>query len=125
MKVDWRILGEKNSQCSADNLGACTEVNIFFDTYVPSIPPLVKFVSWNFSCSVRNLLRADGTHSTQEEILSSDRPTRPLFKFNATAFAIGDVAARVPTFRTQLALFSREVSKSSLLFYPFDRSVDA
>lgn len=34
MRVDWRILGEKNSQCRADNLGACTEVNVFFDTYV-------------------------------------------------------------------------------------------
>ncbi|KAJ2919612.1 hypothetical protein MD484_g799, partial [Candolleomyces efflorescens] len=95
MKVDWRILGEKNSQCDADNLGACTEVSVFFDT-------------------------ADGTHSTQEEILSSDRPTRPLFKFNATAFAIGDLTARVPTFRTQLALFSPEFDQSSLLFYPFD-----
>ncbi|RXW22275.1 hypothetical protein EST38_g3568 [Candolleomyces aberdarensis] len=95
MKVDWRILGEKNSQCRADNLGACTEVNIFFDT-------------------------ADGTHSTQEEILSSDRPTRPLFRFNATALAVNDLASRVPTFRTQLALFSPDSDKASLLFYPFD-----
>jgi hypothetical protein len=68
----------------------------------------------------RNLLRAEGTHSTQEEILTSDRPTRPIFKFNATAFVIQDKFSRTPTFRTQLALFSPDRTDSSLLFYPFD-----
>ena len=68
----------------------------------------------------RNLLRAEGTHSTQEEILTSDRPTRPIFRFNAAAFATHDKFARTPTFRTQLALFSPDRTDSSLLFYPFD-----
>ncbi|TEB34001.1 hypothetical protein FA13DRAFT_1730316 [Coprinellus micaceus] len=90
MRMDWKILGEENSPCRADNL--------------PGM----------------NLLRAEGTHSTQEEILTSDRPTRPIFKFNATAFVIQDKFSRTPTFRTQLALFSPDRTDSSLLFYPFD-----
>jgi hypothetical protein len=34
MRMDWKILGEDNSACRADNLPACTEVEIMFDTYV-------------------------------------------------------------------------------------------
>ncbi|KAF6747221.1 hypothetical protein DFP72DRAFT_610273 [Ephemerocybe angulata] len=99
MRMDWRILNEINSPCRADNLASCTEVEIMFDT---------------------NLLRAEGTHSTQEEILTSDPPSRPIFRFNGTAFAANDPKGRTPTFRTQLALFSPERKDASLIFYLFD-----
>ncbi|RXW17704.1 hypothetical protein EST38_g8158 [Candolleomyces aberdarensis] len=99
MRLDWRILKETNSACRSDNLPACTEVDIFFDT---------------------NLLKAEGTFSTQEETLSSNPPDRPIFKFNATALVLEDRFSRTPTFRTQLALFSPDRSDSSLIFYPFD-----
>lgn len=99
MRLDWKILGEENSPCRPDNLAACTDVEIMFDT---------------------NLLRAEGTHSTQEDILSSSPPDRPIFFFNASAFASGDPYARTPTFRTQVALFSPETKNANLIFYPFD-----
>ena len=33
MTMDWTIAGEEKSLCSELNLGACTDVNIFFDKY--------------------------------------------------------------------------------------------
>ncbi|KAH6911934.1 hypothetical protein BKA70DRAFT_1098864 [Coprinopsis sp. MPI-PUGE-AT-0042] len=100
LRMDWKIVEEENSACNADNLDACTPVNIFFDT---------------------NLLRPEGAFSTQEAIMTSERPRRPLFVFNAAGFATKDVRAQRPIFRTQLALFSEGEHPSSLLYYPFDR----
>jgi hypothetical protein len=34
MTMDWTIAGEEKSLCNEQNLGACTDVNIFFDKYV-------------------------------------------------------------------------------------------
>jgi hypothetical protein len=31
MIMDWQVLGEKSSDCSANNLEACTDIDIFFD----------------------------------------------------------------------------------------------
>lgn len=31
MIMDWKILGERSSNCSANTLVACTDVDIFFD----------------------------------------------------------------------------------------------
>ena len=33
MRMDWRVLREVNTPCRADNVGACGEIDIFFDTY--------------------------------------------------------------------------------------------
>ena len=33
MTMDWTIAGEEKSLCNEQNLGACTDVNIFFDKY--------------------------------------------------------------------------------------------
>jgi hypothetical protein len=68
-----------------------------------------------------NLLRPEGTFSTQEAIMTSNRSERPLFVFNAAGFATKDIRAQRPIFRTQLALFSEGAHPSSLLYYPFDR----
>ena len=34
MTMDWTTVGEEKSLCNEQNLGACTDVNIFFDKYV-------------------------------------------------------------------------------------------
>jgi len=67
-----------------------------------------------------NLLKAEGSYSQSDDVLSSDIPKRPIFRLNATALAIGDVYANSPTFRTQLALFSPGDQHSNLMYYPFD-----
>ena len=67
-----------------------------------------------------NLLRTN-VAGNGGEVLTSDRPTQPIFRFNATTFAQRDELANTPAFRTVLALFSSFTSKSSLLYYPFDR----
>ena len=51
---------------------------------------------------------------------TSDPPTAPIFRFNATALVVGDIVANTPTFRVLLALFSPVHGHSSLLYYPFD-----
>ena len=55
------------------------------------------------------------------EVLTSDRPTQPIFRFNVTTFAQRDELANTPAFRTVLALFSLFTFKSSLLYYLFDQ----
>ncbi|KAF8157809.1 hypothetical protein B0H34DRAFT_674338 [Crassisporium funariophilum] len=95
MVMDWTIIGESQSHCSAANLSACTDINIFFDN---------------------NLLK----NSNPETLRFSDRPTKPIFRFNATCFALQDIVANTPTFRTELALFSPGNHQSSLIYYPFD-----
>ena len=52
---------------------------------------------------------------------TSDRPSVPIFQFNATTFALRDVVANTPTFRTDLSLFSLGVPHASILYYPFDK----
>ncbi|KAF8810242.1 hypothetical protein BYT27DRAFT_7186680 [Phlegmacium glaucopus] len=95
MTMDWTIIGESQSDCSATNLTACSDINIFFDN---------------------NLLRgADPTL-----LRTSNRPSQPIFRLNATAFALKDIVANTPTFRTELALFSPGNHQSSLIYYPFD-----
>ncbi|KAF8883613.1 hypothetical protein CPB84DRAFT_1789856 [Gymnopilus junonius] len=96
MTMDWTVIGEENSQCSPEDLSACTDINIFFDA---------------------NLLHAS---STAETIRSSNRPADPIFIHNASALAEGDILANTPTFRTDLALFSPGGTESSLIYYPFD-----
>jgi len=47
MTMDWTILGEEKSLCNAQNLGACTDINIFFDKYIHevTISVLLAFMS--------------------------------------------------------------------------------
>ncbi|KAF8192095.1 hypothetical protein BJ912DRAFT_1096404 [Pholiota molesta] len=92
--LDWTFLGEETSPCSATNLTGCTNINMFFDD---------------------NLL-SNGA----DTIKNSNYPTTPIFVHNATAFAITDIIANTPTFRTNLMMFSPADRASSLLFYPFD-----
>ncbi|KAF8810245.1 hypothetical protein BYT27DRAFT_7186689 [Phlegmacium glaucopus] len=95
LTMDWTFIGESQSNCSPSNLSACSDINIFFDN---------------------NLLRsADPTL-----LRNSDRPSQPIFRFNASAFALKDIVANTPTFRTELALFSPGNHQSSLIYYPFD-----
>ncbi|KAF9054820.1 hypothetical protein BJ165DRAFT_1440935 [Panaeolus papilionaceus] len=110
LTLDWNILGEKGvEECYKEpgvedpavvaarrNLSACTDVQIFFDM---------------------NLLRSSDNSASR----SNDIPIRPIFKFNATSFALNDVRANTPIFRTELALFSTVDKHSSLIYYPFDR----
>ncbi|KDR83260.1 hypothetical protein GALMADRAFT_276159, partial [Galerina marginata CBS 339.88] len=98
MTMDWTIVGEEKSACSATNLGSCSDINIFFDN---------------------NLLRADNPM----QLRSSDRPSQPIFRHNATAAALQDIVSNTPTFRTELALFSARTHQSSLIYYPFDEWV--
>ncbi|PPQ76171.1 hypothetical protein CVT24_006597 [Panaeolus cyanescens] len=109
LTLDWNILGEKGvGVCYREsgvedpvvvakrrNLTACTDVQIFFDT---------------------NLLRSNDHIASR----SNDPPTRPIFRFNATSFALNDVRGNTPMFRTELALFSTLDKQSSLIYYPFD-----
>jgi len=111
MTMDWTIMGEGNSLCNGGNLGACTDVNIFFDKYA-SFPSVLLHLST--FCS--NLL----VYNNNSGLRTSDRPTAPIFRFNATAFAIRDITANTPTFRVTLALFSPAHGHSNLLYYPFD-----
>ncbi|TFK29100.1 hypothetical protein FA15DRAFT_700380, partial [Coprinopsis marcescibilis] len=97
------FIGERNSDCTEQNLDACTTVNLFFDT---------------------NYLRADGTFTPEDadnEIHSSDIPTKPIFRLNTRNIAARDIRGKTPTFRTTLALFSPGDHPSSLMNYPFDR----
>ncbi|KAF4617603.1 hypothetical protein D9613_006280 [Agrocybe pediades] len=96
MTMDWTILDEAQSQCSASNIDACTDINIFFDN---------------------NLLSGDGSSF---QYRTSDRPSQPIFKFNATVHALHDIVGNTPTFRTHLAMFSPGNRQSSPIFYPFD-----
>jgi len=96
MTLDWRIMGELQSACSPANLTACTSVNIYFDN---------------------NLL---STASASGSVASSDRPSIPIFRLNATALVMNDILSNSPVFRTDVALFSPGSTASSLLFYPFD-----
>ncbi|KAF5348056.1 hypothetical protein D9758_010006 [Tetrapyrgos nigripes] len=98
LTLDWNVMGEANSSCSKENLTTCSDVGIFFDN---------------------NLLRMD-KDSGSGPILNN-RPTQPIFIFNATAKAVADIMVNTPTFRTPLALFSPLESPSSLIYYPFDR----
>ncbi|PPQ94994.1 hypothetical protein CVT25_003746 [Psilocybe cyanescens] len=97
---DWAI--ESDSGCAFDPSsgslqGPCTDVNIFFDS---------------------NLLVSTGN---TDSISSSDRPSTPLFRLNATAMATGDIKANSPTFRTDIRLFaSGKPHRSALINYPFD-----
>jgi len=34
MTMDWTIVGEENSACSPNNLGACSDIDIYFDRCV-------------------------------------------------------------------------------------------
>jgi hypothetical protein len=34
MTMDWTVIGEEKSPCNANNLTACTDINIFFDKCV-------------------------------------------------------------------------------------------
>ncbi|KAF9471882.1 hypothetical protein BDN70DRAFT_938614 [Pholiota conissans] len=95
MTLDWTFVGEETSPCSATNLTGCTNINIFFDD---------------------NLL-SNGS----DEIKNSNRPTVPIFIHNASAFAITDIVANTPTFRTDLAIFSPADRSSSVIYYPFDK----
>ncbi|KAJ7589987.1 hypothetical protein C8J56DRAFT_1025257 [Mycena floridula] len=99
LTLDWTMMGEANSLCSRTTPTPtnCSNINLFFDN---------------------NLLRTD---QGSGDIMSSNRPSSPIFVFNATAFAITDIIANTPTFRTQLALFSPSNVPSSLIYYPFDR----
>ncbi|KAF8184783.1 hypothetical protein BJ912DRAFT_905383 [Pholiota molesta] len=95
MSFDWSILSEgPNSPCTPTNVDQCTDVNIFFDN---------------------NLLA-----ETDSSMRTSDPPTTPLFRHNATAAILQDIRANTPTFRTDLQLFSPLNHESSLIFYPFD-----
>ncbi|KAF9471880.1 hypothetical protein BDN70DRAFT_868898 [Pholiota conissans] len=96
MTLDWTFVGEEMSPCSAANLTGCTDINIFFDD---------------------NLL-SDGS----DTIKNSNRPTVPIFIHNASAFAITDIVANTPTFRTDLTIFSPADRSSSLIYYPFDNA---
>jgi hypothetical protein len=58
--------------------------------------------------------------SGADTIKNSNYPTTPIFVHNATAFAITDIIANTPTFRTNLMMFSPADRASSLIFYPFD-----
>ena len=51
---------------------------------------------------------------------TSDPPTAPIFRLNATALAVRDIVANSPTFRVLLATFSPGNGHSNLLYYPFD-----
>jgi len=31
MTMDWTVVGEENSDCSATNLAMCSDINIYFD----------------------------------------------------------------------------------------------
>ncbi|KAK7462268.1 hypothetical protein VKT23_007869 [Stygiomarasmius scandens] len=97
LTLDWTVMGEVNSSCSKENLTTCSDVGIFFDN---------------------NLLRAD--QGSGGGPIFNNRPTQPIFVFNATAKAVADIMVNTPTFRTPLALFSPVQSPSSLLYYPFD-----
>ncbi|PPQ94989.1 hypothetical protein CVT25_003741 [Psilocybe cyanescens] len=97
---DWA--NEFDSGCAIDPSsgslqGPCTDVNIFFDS---------------------NLLVSTGN---TDSISSSDRPSTPLFRLNATAMATGDIKANSATFRTDIRLFeSGKSRRSALINYPFD-----
>ncbi|KAF8810243.1 hypothetical protein BYT27DRAFT_7253830 [Phlegmacium glaucopus] len=95
MILDWTFIGESQSDCSPSNLTACSDINIFFDN---------------------NLLRS----ADPSLLRTSDRPSQPIFRFNASAFVLKDIVANTPTFRTELALFSPGNHQSSLIYYPFD-----
>ncbi|KAJ7575899.1 hypothetical protein C8J56DRAFT_405531 [Mycena floridula] len=99
LTLDWTMMGEANSLCSRTTPTPtnCSNINLFFDN---------------------NLLRSD---QGSGDIMSSNRPSSPIFVFNATAFAVTDIIANTPTFRTQLSLFSPSNVPSSLIYYPFDR----
>ena len=113
MTLDWTIIGESQSDCSSANLAACSDVNIFFDKSDFILFPS-GYLTDPFSYS--NLL------SSPAPILrTSDRPKVPIFQFNATTFALRDVVANTPTFRTDLSLFSLGAPYTSILYYPFDK----
>jgi hypothetical protein len=42
LRLDWKIVEEENSECSADNVNACTPVNIFFDKWVGTRVYLIR-----------------------------------------------------------------------------------
>jgi len=115
MTMDWTILGESQSQCSANNLRACTDVNVFFDKY-ENIDSLRVVYLLTVSHIFSNLLSGDGSF----EFRTSDRPSQPIFRFNASIHALKDIVGNTPTFRTDLALFSPGNRHSSLIYYPFD-----
>jgi hypothetical protein len=73
----------------------------------------------HFVLVLSNLLRVQ----QDAGVLASNPPTTPIFRFNASAFAVKDIFANTPTFRTRLALFSPSSHQSSLIYYPFDVSV--
>jgi hypothetical protein len=95
LTMDWTIIGESQSKCSPTNLTACSDINIFFDNNLLHTQNLTVF-------------------------RTSDRPSQPIFRFNASAFAQKDIVANTPTFRTELSLFSPDNHESSLIYYPFD-----
>ncbi|KAF8962098.1 hypothetical protein BDZ97DRAFT_1663391 [Flammula alnicola] len=98
MTFDWTILSEENSQCTPTALDQCSDVNIFFD----------------------NNLLVDTDPSAMR---TSDPPSVPLFRHNATGAILNDITANTPTFRTELQLFSPGNHESSLIYYPFDMSI--
>ncbi|KAH9479220.1 hypothetical protein JR316_0007807 [Psilocybe cubensis] len=93
---DW---GVDTDTCILESktVGECTDVNIFFDN---------------------NLL--DNSDDNNNGVPSTDVPSTPLFRFNATAFS-SDFRANTPTFRTNIRLFQKGTPRRlSLVNYPFD-----
>ncbi|KAH9479213.1 hypothetical protein JR316_0007800 [Psilocybe cubensis] len=93
---DW---GVDSDTCVRDSkaVGECTDVSIFFDN---------------------NLL--DNSDDIGNGVPSSDVPSTPLFRFNATASS-SDFRSNTPTFRTNIRLFqSGSPRRLSLVNYPFD-----
>jgi len=54
------------------------------------------------------------------QLRTSDWPSQPIFRHNATASVLQNIVGNTPTFRTELSLFSPGTHESSLIYYPFD-----
>ncbi|KAK0477782.1 hypothetical protein IW261DRAFT_1484063 [Armillaria novae-zelandiae] len=95
MVTEWSIIGDTCINPDVNN--NCTAINIFFDT--------------NFSPS-------DPRHDNGP--YSNNRPTDPIFIWNATDFGRGrtNFNSNSLTFRAELTLFTNDVSYLSA--YPFD-----
>ena len=65
---------------------------------------------------ISNLLSRTGVG----QLRTSNLPSEPIFRHNATAMVLENILANTPTFRTELSLFSPGTHASSLIYYPFD-----
>ena len=111
LEHNWR----ESIKLLIDQLGGVYRYQCFlWQVRVPWLVPVYACAKRSPFCS--NLLIGGDPSVVQ----TSDRPTTPIFRFNASAFAQKDVLANTATFRTNLALFSANQHHSSLLYYPFD-----